>query len=101
MFDNVHGLKDGAVVRLDRLEVGTVGTVEFVGADIRVTMELPEKMQSHITTQSRSSLGSVSLLGDVTSRSALWRGEPPADGAFIPSTATTQVSVYLSDVNLF
>ena len=39
-FPNVQGLKAGAVVRLAGVEVGQVTDVQFVGAQVEVTLEL-------------------------------------------------------------
>ncbi len=63
-FPNVQGLKAGAVVRLAGVEVGQVTDVQFVGAQVEVTMELSEDVQDKITEQSKAMIGSISLLGE-------------------------------------
>ena len=63
-FPNVQGLKAGAVVRLAGVEVGQVSDVQFVGAQVEVTLELSEDVQDKITEQSRAMIGSISLLGE-------------------------------------
>jgi phospholipid/cholesterol/gamma-HCH transport system substrate-binding protein len=79
IFDNVAGLGEGAPVRVAGVEVGSVTGVQFVGDRVEVWFEVNEDVQPQITTASRASLGSVSLLGesavDIT---------PATDGAPIP-----------------
>jgi len=65
-FPNVQGLKAGAVVRLAGVEVGQVGDVEFVGAQVEVTLEINKDVQDKITEQSRATIGSISLLGETS-----------------------------------
>lgn len=85
-FANVQGLKSGAVVRVAGVEVGKVEEVTFAGPEVEVLMEIDTDMQSRITSESRASIGSLSLLGepviDITPSSA---GTPLPDGAFVPS----------------
>jgi phospholipid/cholesterol/gamma-HCH transport system substrate-binding protein len=63
-FDNVQGLKSGAIVRVAGVEVGKVTKVEFSGAAVEVTLSVRDDMQQRITTDSRASIGSLSLLGE-------------------------------------
>ncbi len=63
-FSNVQGLKEGAVVRVAGVEVGKVTRIEFSGADVEVRLQVKKAMQSRITTDSRASIGSLSLLGE-------------------------------------
>jgi phospholipid/cholesterol/gamma-HCH transport system substrate-binding protein len=63
-FPDVQGLKAGAVVRVAGVEVGSVDRVEFVGAEVEVTLRVHNRMQSRITDQSRASIGALSLLGE-------------------------------------
>lgn len=90
IFDNVAGLKAGAPVRVAGVEVGSVTEVAFVGDRVEVTMEVKEENRGRITTGSRASLGSVSLLGeaavDITPSS---KGSPIPDWGYIPSSAAT------------
>ncbi|MFN8060846.1 MAG: MlaD family protein [Vicinamibacterales bacterium] len=65
-FPNALGLKSGAVVRLAGVEVGSVSDVRFAGSAIEVTLEVARTMQARITTESRATIGSLSLLGDST-----------------------------------
>ena len=85
-FPDVKGLKTGAVVRVAGVEVGKVTDIEFAGADVEVELEVLEGMQQRITTESRASIGSLSLLGepviDISPSSA---GTPLKDGDFIPA----------------
>ena len=43
-FDNVAGLKSGAPVRVAGVEVGSVESVTFNGADVEVTFQLSREM---------------------------------------------------------
>ncbi len=83
-FPDVQGLKTGAVVRVAGVEVGKVTGVEFVGAEVQVTLQVKKDMQSRITTDSRASIGALSLLGepliDITSATT---GTPLKDHDFI------------------
>ena len=85
-FTDILGLKTGAVVRVAGVEVGTVERIEFVGAEVEVELLVKKEMQPLITTESRASIGSLSLLGaavvDVSPASA---GTPIPDGGMVPS----------------
>lgn len=63
-FDNVQGLKAGAVVRLSGKEIGTVKAVEFSGSAIDVRFEVLDDVKPLITTESVAEIGSLSLLGE-------------------------------------
>jgi phospholipid/cholesterol/gamma-HCH transport system substrate-binding protein len=85
-FADVMGLKSGAVVRLAGVEVGKVTDVRFSGAEVEVVVEVNDAMQPRITTDSRASIGSLSLLGepviDITPSAT---GTPLEDGAYLES----------------
>jgi phospholipid/cholesterol/gamma-HCH transport system substrate-binding protein len=88
-FSNVQGLKTGAIVRVAGVEVGKVTDMDFIGADVQVTVEVNKEHRSRITDQSRASLGSLSLLGEPTIEiSPASSGTPLKDGDFIPSERT-------------
>jgi phospholipid/cholesterol/gamma-HCH transport system substrate-binding protein len=95
-FGNVQGLKPGAVVRVAGVEVGKVDDIQFAGSEVEVVMKINEEQQGRITTESRASIGSLSLLGepviDITPSTA---GTPLADWAYVPSARTAG---QLSDV---
>jgi phospholipid/cholesterol/gamma-HCH transport system substrate-binding protein len=86
VFGNVAGLKEGAPVRVAGVEVGAVTGVDFIGDRVEVLMEISKKMQPRITSSSRASLGSVSLLGesavDITASS---QGAPVAEWGYVTS----------------
>jgi phospholipid/cholesterol/gamma-HCH transport system substrate-binding protein len=92
-FPNVQGLKEGAVVRVAGVEVGQVSSVEFVGADVEVGLELSKEMQPRITNESRAVIGSLSLLGEpVIEISASTAGTPIPDGGYIePGRSAGQI----------
>jgi phospholipid/cholesterol/gamma-HCH transport system substrate-binding protein len=65
-FPNAMGLKQGAVVRLAGVDIGTVSSVAFSGTEVEVVLDISRRMQHRITTESRASIGSLSLLGEST-----------------------------------
>ncbi len=85
-FDNVQGLKSGAIVRVAGVEVGKVTDVDFSGAAVEVKLSIKDDMQSRITTDSRASIGSLSLLGEpIVEISPASTGTPLKNGDFVPS----------------
>jgi phospholipid/cholesterol/gamma-HCH transport system substrate-binding protein len=95
-FPDVKGLKSGAVVRVAGVEVGKVSNVEFAGPEVLVTLEVKESVQHLITTESRASIGSLSLLGEpVIDISPASKGTPLKDGDSVPAGRTPGA---LSDV---
>ncbi|HEY7056068.1 MAG TPA: MlaD family protein, partial [Vicinamibacterales bacterium] len=93
-FDNVQGLKNGAIVRVAGVEVGKVMAVEFSGPSVEVTLGLRKEMQPRVTTDSRASIGSLSLLGEpIIDISPAATGTPLKDGDFVqPGRAQGQIS---------
>ncbi len=84
-FNQVGGLKTGAVVWLSGKEVGKVTRVDFVGSQIDVSIEVSDDVRPLITTESRASLGSLSLLGEpIIDITAADRGMPLPDWAYVP-----------------
>jgi phospholipid/cholesterol/gamma-HCH transport system substrate-binding protein len=63
-FDDVQGLKEGAVVRVSGKEIGKVTSVEFAGPQVEVGLEVSKDIQPLITTDSVAMIGSLSLLGE-------------------------------------
>src|SRR6476646_2627368 len=63
-FSNVAGLKPGSPVRVAGVDVGSVDDVELVGDRVDVTFEVSKAYRDRITTASKTTLGSVSLLGE-------------------------------------
>lgn len=85
-FTNVQGLKTGAVVRVAGVEVGKVDEIKFVGSEVEVDLKVNKDQRERIRTESRASIGSLSLLGEpVIDISPTAQGTPLEDGAFIPS----------------
>src|SRR5260370_42497860 len=56
-FDNVQGLKRGAIVRVAGVEVGKVARVELTGAAVEVRPSLTKENKSPITTPSHAAIG--------------------------------------------
>jgi phospholipid/cholesterol/gamma-HCH transport system substrate-binding protein len=85
-FADVKGLKSGAVVRVAGVEVGKVSDVRLADADVEVTLEVRKGNERRITTESRASIGSLSLLGEpVIDISPSVAGTPLKDGDTIPA----------------
>src|SRR5688572_13822718 len=63
-FEDVVGLKTGAIVRLNGMEVGKVTRVEFSGAEVEVGMEVSRDVRHLVTSESEASMGTLSLLGE-------------------------------------
>ena len=83
-FDDVQGLKEGAVVRVAGVEVGSVTSIRFEGAVVEVAMEVSDEMVPRITTESRASIGSLSLLGEpVVDITAAPAGDSLGDDGFV------------------
>ncbi len=88
-FPDVKGLKSGAVVRVAGVEVGKVGDVALSGAEVEVILEVKKGNEQRITSDSRASIGSLSLLGEpVIDISPAMSGTPLKDGDFIPAGRT-------------
>jgi phospholipid/cholesterol/gamma-HCH transport system substrate-binding protein len=85
-FADVKGLKSGAVVRVAGVEVGKVDEVTLVGSEVEVRLKVNEENKSRITSESRASIGSLSLLGEpVIDVSPSTTGTPLNDGDFLPA----------------
>ncbi|HSL21663.1 MAG TPA: MlaD family protein [Vicinamibacterales bacterium] len=93
-FADVRGLKAGAVVRVAGVEMGKVTDVRFSGAGVEIVMELSKEMKPIITTESRASIGSLSLLGEpVIDIIASQRGTSIPEGGFVqPGRAEGQIA---------
>ena len=86
-FPDVKGLKSGAVVRVAGVEVGKVTEVALSGAEVEVELEVKEGNEQRITTDSRASIGSLSLLGEpVIDISPATSGTPLKEGDYIPAS---------------
>jgi len=85
-FPDVKGLKSGAVVRVAGVEVGKVGSVALSGAEVEVVLQVKKGNEQRITSDSRASIGSLSLLGEpVIDISPTVTGTPLKDGDYIPA----------------
>jgi phospholipid/cholesterol/gamma-HCH transport system substrate-binding protein len=95
-FPNVATIKPGSPVRVAGVVVGAVDSIEFVGTEVEVNMELLESVHDRVRTTSRASIGSVSLLGEgAVDITASLEGEPIPEWGYVtvgPSTGA------LSDV---
>ena len=95
-FENVQGLKRGAIVRVAGVEVGKVTDVKLKGSGVEVDLSIKKENQSRVTTDSRASLGSLSLLGEpLIDVSPASTGTPLRDGDYIKSS---KPATQLSDV---
>jgi phospholipid/cholesterol/gamma-HCH transport system substrate-binding protein len=85
-FDNAQGLKTGAVVRLSGMDVGKVTSIAFAGAQVEVQMQISRDVRPLITTDSRATIGSLSLLGEsLVDITAAPSGTPLANWAYVPA----------------
>ena len=85
-FADVKGLKSGAVVRVAGVEVGKVSGVALSGAEVEVVLQVKKGNEQRITSDSRASIGSLSLLGEpVIDISPKMTGTPLKDGDYIPA----------------
>ena len=88
-FPDVKGLKSGAVVRVAGVEVGKVTGVALSGAEVEVLLEVKKGNEQRITSDSRASIGSLSLLGEpVIDISPNMSGTPLKDGDYIRAGRT-------------
>jgi len=95
-FDNVQGLKSGAIVRVAGVEVVKVTDVDLNGTAVEVDLSVKKENQSRITSDSRASIGSMSLLGEpLIDISPASTGTPLKDGDYIKSS---KPAAQLSDV---
>ena len=95
-FADVQGLKEGAIVRIAGVEVGKVTKVELAGSGVDVRLSIKKENRSRVTTDSRASIGAMSLLGEplIDIRPAS-TGTPLKDGDTIQSV---KPPVQFSDV---
>jgi phospholipid/cholesterol/gamma-HCH transport system substrate-binding protein len=85
-FQDVQGLKAGAVVWVAGVEVGKVDEITFAGSDVEVVLNVKREMQPRITSESRAAIGSLSLLGEpIIEITPSSQGTPLEDGAFLQS----------------
>jgi len=100
-FSDVQGLKSGALVRVAGVEVGKVTRVELKGTGVEVQISLKKENQSRVTSESRASIGAMSLLGEpLIDVSPASTGTPLKDGEFIKSNKpATQLSEVAGSAN--
>ena len=85
-FQDVQGLKSGAIVRIAGVEVGKVTSVELRGAGVEVGLSIKKENRARVTSDSRASIGSMSLLGEpLIDVSPASTGTPLNDGDTIVS----------------
>ena len=83
-FEDINGLKSGAVVRLNGKEVGKVTSIEFAGTQIELVFEVSRDVQPLITNESIASLGSISLLGEaILDIHSSGRGTPLVEWSYL------------------
>lgn len=90
-FNDVLGLKAGAVVRLSGKEIGSVTDVQFTGGpQVEVSFEVHKDVRPLVTTASIAEIGSLSLLGEpIIDISAGPGGEPLDDWAYVNASQST------------
>ena len=83
-FNDVLGLKPGAVVRLSGKEVGTVTAVEFAGSQVDVSLEVSKDIRPLLTPDAVATIGSLSLLGEpIIDLTAGRGGQPLPDWGYL------------------
>jgi phospholipid/cholesterol/gamma-HCH transport system substrate-binding protein len=96
-FDDVQGLKTGAVVRLNGMEVGKVTAIEFAGAQVDVGMTVAKRVRHLVTSDSEATIGSLSLLGEpIIEIRAAASGTPLADGDYVPADQSGGINALAS-----
>jgi phospholipid/cholesterol/gamma-HCH transport system substrate-binding protein len=84
-FADVQGMKTGAVVRVAGKEVGSVTSIEFVGAQVEIAMKISDSVRPLITDKSVARIGSLSLLGEpIIEIQAATEGKPLANWSYLP-----------------
>lgn len=87
LFNDVVGMKAGAIVRVAGSDVGKVTSVEFSGARVEVVLEVSKEVRHLITDQSVGSLGSLSLLGEpIVVITPAPQGQPLGDWAYLKTS---------------
>lgn len=87
LFNDVVGMKAGAIVRVAGSDVGKVTSVEFSGARVEVVLEVSKDVRHLITDQSVGSLGSLSLLGEpIVVITPAPQGQPLQDWAYLKTS---------------
>lgn len=87
-FSNAGGVQEGSPVRVSGVTVGAVTEIQFVGSEVEMLLELREDMQERVTTDSRATIGSVSLLGEgAIDINASTTGTPIPEWGYVPSGA--------------
>jgi len=101
-FENVQGLKSGAIVRVAGVEVGKVIDVRLSGIGVEVVLSIKKENQTRVTSDSRASIGAMSLLGEpLIDVSPAATGTPLKDGDFIKSNKpATQLSDVAASANV-
>jgi phospholipid/cholesterol/gamma-HCH transport system substrate-binding protein len=86
LFPDVAGLKEGAPVRIAGVDVGSVADLQFMGERVEVVVEISDEHRGRVTTGSRATLGSVSLLGEsAVDISPSSEGTPIPDWGYVPT----------------
>jgi phospholipid/cholesterol/gamma-HCH transport system substrate-binding protein len=89
-FDNASGLRVGAPVRLEGVDIGNVQAIRVIPSHgltpVRVVMRVSTRYENGIRTDSTAQLSTQGVLGetfvDIDSRGA--HGPPAGDGAVLP-----------------
>jgi phospholipid/cholesterol/gamma-HCH transport system substrate-binding protein len=88
-FPNVMGLKEGGLVRIAGVEVGSIDSITFAGPQLEVVVQIRQEFQDKVTTDSRAMIGALSLLGEgVVDITASATGTPLPDWGYLKSQKT-------------
>ena len=87
-FSNAAGVQKGSPVRVAGVTVGAVKSMQFIGTDVEMALELHKDMQEKVRTTSRATIGSVAMLGEgAVDISASATGQPIPEWGYVPSDA--------------
>lgn len=85
-FPNVASIKSGSPVRISGIEKGSVTRVEISGTGADVWFTVENEMRPLVTTASRATIGSISLLGEgAVDLTPAAEGTPLQDWQYVPT----------------
>jgi len=101
-FSNVQGLRNGALVRLNGIDIGSVSSIKIVPdttGRVEVTMNLSEDIRRFIRTDSKATIETEGLVGNkvVVIEAGSGAAEMVNDGGYIQTTEQPSFSALLNE----
>jgi phospholipid/cholesterol/gamma-HCH transport system substrate-binding protein len=101
-FANVQGLRNGALVRLNGIDVGSVSSIRLVPDTtwrVQVTMDLTEDIRRFIRTDSKATIETEGLVGNkvVVLAAGSSTAEIVSDGGYIQTTEQPSFGALLNE----